>query len=53
MTETATLNPTVTAPGAFTTEQKEFLSGFMAGVAQRGIHPTSARLPLATHRRPA
>ncbi len=39
MTETATLNPTVTAPGAFTTEQKEFLSGFMAGVAQRGIHP--------------
>ena len=39
MTETATLNPTATATGAFTAEQKEFLSGFMAGVAQRGIHP--------------
>ena len=24
---------------AFTAEQKEFLSGFMAGVAQRGLHP--------------
>jgi ferredoxin-nitrite reductase len=39
MTETATLNPTATTTGAFTAEQKEFLSGFMAGVAQRGIHP--------------
>lgn len=39
MTETATLNPTATTAGAFTAEQKEFLSGFMAGVAQRGIHP--------------
>ena len=39
MTESATLNPTATATGAFTAEQKEFLSGFMAGVAQRGIHP--------------
>jgi len=39
MTETATLNPTATATGAFSAEQKEFLAGFMAGVAQRGIHP--------------
>jgi len=39
MTATATLNPTATTTGAFTAEQKEFLSGFMAGVAQRGIHP--------------
>jgi ferredoxin-nitrite reductase len=39
MTETATLNPTATTTGAFTAEQKEFLSGFMAGVAQRGLHP--------------
>ncbi len=39
MTETATLNPTATNTGTFTAEQKEFLSGFMAGVAQRGIHP--------------
>jgi len=37
---TATLeSSTATATGAFTAEQKEFLSGFMAGVAQRGIHP--------------
>lgn len=28
-----------TATGPFTAEQKEFLSGFMAGVAQRGLHP--------------
>lgn len=39
MTETATLNPAATTTGAFTAEQKEFLSGFMAGVAQRGMHP--------------
>ncbi|MFM7412432.1 MAG: NirA family protein, partial [Planctomycetota bacterium] len=39
MTETATLNPTATTTGVFTAEQKEFLSGFMAGVAQRGLHP--------------
>ena len=38
---TATIEPpaTTTATGAFTDAQKEFLSGFMAGVAQRGIHP--------------
>lgn len=35
---TAVLEPS-TAIGPFTAEQKEFLSGFMAGVAQRGIHP--------------
>ena len=38
---TATLQPpaTATATGPFTAVQKEFLSGFMAGVAQRGLHP--------------
>ncbi|MBI5801796.1 MAG: NirA family protein [Verrucomicrobia bacterium] len=37
---TATIEPsTATTTGVFTAEQKEFLSGFMAGVAQRGIHP--------------
>ncbi|NBR84399.1 MAG: NirA family protein [Verrucomicrobia bacterium] len=37
---TAVLEPSVaTGPFPFTAEQKEFLSGFMAGVAQRGIHP--------------
>ncbi|MFA6544269.1 MAG: NirA family protein [Limisphaerales bacterium] len=38
---TSLLEPTViaTTAGAFTVEQKEFLSGFMAGVAQRGLHP--------------
>ncbi len=40
MTETATLNPAASpTTGSFTAEQKEFLSGFMAGVAQRGLHP--------------
>lgn len=39
MTETATLHPLATANGAFTAEQKEYLSGFMAGAAQRGLHP--------------
>lgn len=36
---TSLLEPPATAPGPFTAEQKEFLSGFMAGVAQRGLHP--------------
>lgn len=37
---TVTLEPSAaTTTGTFTAEQKEFLSGFMAGVAQRGIHP--------------
>lgn len=38
---TSLLEPAViaTTAGAFTVEQKEFLSGFMAGVAQRGLHP--------------
>ena len=38
-TTTLELPSTTTATGPFTDEQKEFLSGFMAGVAQRGIHP--------------
>lgn len=45
MTETATLNPAATAACAFTAEQKEFLSGFMAGVAQRGLHPYVGSTP--------
>ena len=35
----STTQTETTATGAFTAEQKEFLTGFMAGVAQRGIHP--------------
>lgn len=34
-----TQTETTTATGPFNAEQKEFLSGFMAGVAQRGLHP--------------
>lgn len=36
---TTQIESTATTAGAFTAEQKEFLSGFMAGVAQRGVHP--------------
>jgi ferredoxin-nitrite reductase len=33
------LEPPKSAPGEFTPEQKEYLSGFMAGIAQRGLFP--------------
>jgi ferredoxin-nitrite reductase len=39
MTSSLESPSTTTATGPFTAEQKEFLSGFMAGVAQRGLHP--------------
>ena len=38
-TEVNVLASPASATGAFTPEQKEFLAGFLGGVAQRGLHP--------------